>query len=58
MNPTPTGQELNPGLRGERTAPTASAMARPHLALTIGIPQRGVPQNFNGVYARNGGINT
>lgn len=58
INPTPTGLGLNPGLRGDRKAPTASAMARPHLALTISISQRGVPQNFNGVYARSRGINT
>ena len=55
---TPTGLELNLGVRGERTAPTASAMARPHLSLTISISQRGVPQNFTGAYARNRGINT
>ena len=58
INPIPTRLELNPGLRGERTAPTASCMARPHLSLTISISQRGVPQNLTGAYARNRGINT
>ena len=56
-NPTTTGLEMNSGLRGEGTAPTASVMALPHLAITISISQRGVPQNFNGAYARNRGIN-
>jgi hypothetical protein len=58
LNITMTGLELNPGLRGERTCPTASATAWPRLSLTISISQRGVPQNFNGAYARNRGINT
>jgi hypothetical protein len=58
LNPTLTGLELNPGLRGERTSPTASATARPHLSLIISISQRGVPQNFTGAYATNRGINT
>lgn len=58
INPTSTGLELNPSLRGERTAPIASVMVRPHLALINSISQRGVPQNFNGAYARNRVINT
>jgi len=58
LNPTLTGLELNPGLRCERTSPTASATPRPHLSLTISISQRGVPQNFTRAYARNRGINT
>jgi hypothetical protein len=57
-NPTPTGLELNSGFRSEGTAPATSVMVWSHLAITISISQRGVPQNFNGAYARNRGINT